>query len=59
MPQSSSPRYYAIILVLAGEFQKLYEAYLEYTDLCININSNIPQAVRLLIEVENFVQVKL
>ncbi|KAJ8717997.1 hypothetical protein PYW07_005927 [Mythimna separata] len=40
----------------AGEFQKLYEAYLEYTDLCINIHSNIPQAVRLLIEVEDFVK---
>nr|XP_049701323.1 adenylate cyclase type 10 [Helicoverpa armigera] len=40
----------------AGEYQKLFEAYMEYTDLCITINTNIPQAVRLLFEVETFVQ---
>lgn len=43
---------------MAGEYQKLYDGYLEYIDLCINIINNIPQAVRLLTEVENFVQVK-
>uniref|UniRef100_A0A2A4J100 Guanylate cyclase domain-containing protein n=1 Tax=Heliothis virescens TaxID=7102 RepID=A0A2A4J100_HELVI len=41
---------------IIGEYQKLFEAYMEYTDLCININTNIPQAVRLLFEVETFVQ---
>ncbi|XP_022816749.1 adenylate cyclase type 10-like [Spodoptera litura] len=40
----------------ASEFQKLYEAYLEYADLCINISINIPQAVRLLFEVESFIE---
>ncbi|XP_026743294.1 adenylate cyclase type 10-like [Trichoplusia ni] len=40
----------------AGEKQKLFEAYLEYADLCINVNPNIPQAVRLLFEVEDFLK---
>ncbi|RVE44895.1 hypothetical protein evm_010442 [Chilo suppressalis] len=38
----------------AGEYEKLFEAYLEYADLNI-INQNIPQAIRLLFEVETFV----
>nr|XP_037873495.1 adenylate cyclase type 10 isoform X1 [Bombyx mori] len=39
----------------AGEFNKLYEAYIEYVDINL-ISLNVPQAIRLLIEVENFVQ---
>ncbi|XP_037295199.1 adenylate cyclase type 10 isoform X2 [Manduca sexta] len=38
----------------AGEYDKLFEAYLEYANVSI-INLNIPQAIRLLFEVENFV----
>lgn len=44
--------------MLSGEKQKLFEAYLEYADLCINVNPNIPQAVRLLFEVEDFLKVR-
>ncbi|KAL0869690.1 hypothetical protein ABMA27_005935 [Loxostege sticticalis] len=39
----------------AGEYEKLYEAFMEYADVSI-INLNIPQAVRLLFEVEVFVK---
>ncbi|XP_073953572.1 adenylate cyclase type 10-like [Choristoneura fumiferana] len=35
----------------AGEYEKLFEAYLEYAELCV-MNNNIPQAIRLLFEVE-------
>ncbi|XP_059059672.1 adenylate cyclase type 10-like [Achroia grisella] len=39
----------------ADEYEKLYEAYMEYADLCV-INLNIPQAIRLLFEVEEFIK---
>ncbi|XP_060805393.1 adenylate cyclase type 10 isoform X1 [Amyelois transitella] len=39
----------------AGEHLKLYDAYMEYTDLSI-LKLNIPQAIRLLFEVETFVK---
>ncbi|XP_063831003.1 uncharacterized protein LOC135080250 [Ostrinia nubilalis] len=39
----------------AGEYEKLFEAYMEYADVSI-MNLNIPQAVRLLFEVEAFVK---
>ncbi|CAB3231781.1 unnamed protein product [Arctia plantaginis] len=42
----------------AGENQKLFEAYMEYADLCININVNIPQCVRLLSELEGYIKSK-
>ncbi|KPJ12489.1 Adenylate cyclase type 10 [Papilio machaon] len=38
----------------AEEFEKLFEAYLEYTDLSA-INLNMPQAIRLLFEVETLI----
>ncbi|KAJ0174028.1 hypothetical protein K1T71_010174 [Dendrolimus kikuchii] len=38
----------------AGEEEKLFEAYMEYADLSI-LNINLPQAIRLLYEVENLV----
>lgn len=43
-------------IFISGEYEKLFEAYMEYADISI-INSNIPQAIRLLFEVETFVEV--
>jgi hypothetical protein len=43
---------------VSGEKEKLYESYMEYADLNI-INQNIPQAIRLLFEVETFVKVNI
>ncbi|XP_075981642.1 adenylate cyclase type 10-like [Anticarsia gemmatalis] len=42
----------------AADYEKLFEAYMEYADLCININVNIPQGVRLLSDVEVFIKSK-
>ncbi|XP_061721074.1 uncharacterized protein LOC133527896 [Cydia pomonella] len=41
----------------AGEHEKLFEAYLEYADLCVN--SNTPQALCLLNEAETVIMVSL
>ncbi|CAH2042556.1 unnamed protein product, partial [Iphiclides podalirius] len=38
----------------AEEYEKLFEAYLEYTDLSV-INLNTPQAIRLLSDVESLI----
>lgn len=46
------------IFPTSGEYEKLFEAYLEYADLCL-MNSNIPQAIRLLFEVEAIARVRI
>lgn len=47
----------AFLIPFSVQLEKLFEAYLEYADLSV-IRFNIPQAMRLLNEVEQLFEVK-